>query len=349
MRRLASLVVALAGIALLASCSFNPLELLSGSDRRLSHERMEQILDAINDQDAATLKSMFTEYALAEYSAEIDEGLEYLLSLFPDGDVVWEDPERGPGHTSWKRDGLATLLLPSLYRVSSDGKDYWLYFADFTENEIDPDNVGVYGMGVAPRTAGSGPAAAGSGPEGVFFSWTSSFKNLYDLDADVPPGVYVPNYDNTDLSNRTMADIVEDLNAQDVSGLRVEKFTEYVRTEYAAEIDDELEQLFALFPSGDLVWQELPDGPVVRERVEGDEETILLLSMYAVSSGGKDFWLSFADFTVNTIDSSNLGIYAIGVAPRTESGDSAQERALFAWLDSFDVDASSPPGVLLAQ
>jgi hypothetical protein len=114
MRRLASLVVALAGIALLASCSFNPLELLSGSDRRLSHERMEQILDAINDQDAATLKSMFTEYALAEYSAEIDEGLEYLLSLFPDGDVVWEDPSDPvaaiPLSCELGREGLLAVL-----------------------------------------------------------------------------------------------------------------------------------------------------------------------------------------------------------------------------------------------
>lgn len=349
MRKLGSLVVVLAGAVLLASCSFNPLELFSGSDRRLSHERMEQILDAINDQDAATLKGMFTDHALGEYSQEIDEGLEYLLSLFPDGDVVWEDPERGPGHTIWERDDLATLLLPSLYRVSSDGNDYWLYFADLTKNEIDPDNVGVYGMGVAPRTAGSGPAVAGSGPEGVFFSWTSSFKNLYELDADVPPGVYVPNYDNTDLSNRSMADIVEDLNTQDVSGLRVEKFTERAHTEYAAELDDELEELFSLFPNGDLTYQELTDGPVVREVAEGDEETILLLPIYAIRSGGRDYWLFFADFTVNTIDPDNLGLYAVGVAPRTESGDSAQEQALFAWAESFDVEATTPPAILILQ
>lgn len=347
MRRFAFLVVAVVGIVLLASCSFNPLRWLTTDDRQLAQDRMAQIVEALNEQDAVAIKDMFTDYARAEYSAEIDDGLAYMLSLFPGGDVVWEDPEGGPGHSEWKRDGMTTILLPSLYRVSSGGKDYWLYFAEFTVNENDLDNVGVYGMGVAPRAPGSGPAAPGSGPEGVFFAWRDSLVNSYDVADNGPPGVYVPDYDNTDLSDRKMAQIVEDLNTHDVSGLREEKLTEYARNEYATEIDDELDALFALFPDGDIVWQESQDGPVVRERTDGDNETILLLSTYRVSLGGVDYRLFFADFTVNTIDPGNLGIYAIGVAPRTESGDSAQEKALFAWADSFDVDASSPAGIFL--
>lgn len=348
MRRLASVVVALVGVLLLASCSFNPLSWLTGNNRQLAHDRMAQIVEALKDQDAVALKGMFTEYALAEYSAEIDDGLEYLFSLFPNGDVAWEDPENGPGYYEWKRDGRTTVLLPSLYRVSSGGEDYWLYFAEFTVNEIDPDNVGVYGMGVAPRTAGSSPALAGSGPEGVFFAWTGSLVESYDVDANGPPGVYVPDYDETQLSDRRMAQIVDEFNTQDQLGL-LEWFSGYARTEYAAELDDELDALFVLFPDGDVVWEELPDGPVVRERTDGDNETILLLSTYRASSGGKDYWLFFADFTVNTIDPNNLGLYAVGVAPRTESGDSTPESALFAWADSFDVDAGTPPGIFVSE
>ena len=347
-RRFASLVAALTIAVLLASCSFNPFSLLTGTDRQLSHDRMEDILDAVNEQDAAALKDMFTDYALTEYSAEIDAGLEYVLSLFPEGDVVWDDPEEGPGHSIWKVDGRTTLLLPSLYRVSSGGKAYWLYFADFTVNENDPDNVGVYGMGVAPRTPGSAPALPGSGPEGVFFSWRNSLVTSYDVASNSPPGVYIPDYDNAELADRTLAKIIEELNTQDDLGL-LERFTERARIELAAELEGELDELFSLFPDGDVAWHELPDEPIVRERADGDDETILLLSTYRVSSGGKDYWLSFADFTVNTIDPDNLGVYAIGVAPRTESGDSAPELALFAWTNSFDVEASSPAGIFLAE
>jgi hypothetical protein len=68
-----------------------------------------------------------------------------------------------------------------------------------------------------------------------------------------------------------------------------------------------------------------------------------------VSSGGVDYRLFCADFRENAADHSNLGIYAIGVAPWTDSGDSAAEKALSAWADAFDVDASVPPGIFISQ
>jgi hypothetical protein len=57
----------------------------------------------------------------------------------------------------------------------------------------------------------------------------------------------------------------------------------------------------------------------------------------------------FAYFIENTVEPTNQGFYAIGVAPWTESGDSPAEKALFAWADTFDVDASVPPGIFISQ
>jgi hypothetical protein len=340
-KRFASVVVALVGVALLASCGFNPLSWLPRDHSQLSANRMAEIVEAVNSQDAAVLRNMFTEYALAEYSDEIDDGLAYLLSLFPDGDLVWEDPEYRPSYAQSYDERKVTVMVGGLYDVSSGGKDYWLYFSYFTVNDQDPQNVGIYGIGVAPRTE-----TKSSGPEEVFFSWAGSVSGLHENDA---PGVYIPSYDNIDLSDRMMEKVVEDLTAQDVSGLRVEVFSEYAQTEHAAALDDEIDALYAFVPSGDLTWR-LSDEPlVVREKVEDDDEAILLLPVYEVSSGGKDYWLFFADFTVNTIDPDNLGLYAVGVAPRTESGDSPQEQALFAWAETFDVDATTPPGILISQ
>jgi len=105
-----------------------------------------------------------------------------------------------------------------------------------------------------------------------------------------------------------------------------------------------------MFPDGEVAWEKLRDGPVIRQATGADGgQTVLMLSTYPVSSGGKGFWVAFAYFPVNEADPSNEGIYAVGAAPRTAAGDSPQERALFAWLESFDVAATTPPGIFLPE
>jgi hypothetical protein len=47
--------------------------------------------------------------------------------------------------------GKQTVLLFGNYKVSANGKNYDLDFADHAVNEVDdPDNVGIYTLGVAP-------------------------------------------------------------------------------------------------------------------------------------------------------------------------------------------------------
>jgi hypothetical protein len=341
-KRVLALLVALATVAMLSSCGVNPGSWLPRGNDQLAADRMVEIVEAVNSQDAAALKGMFTEHALAEYSEQVDEGLTYLLSLFPDGDLVWENPESRPSFRQSWDEGRHTVVVPANFRVSSGGKDYWLFFSYFTVNEQDPDNVGIYGLGAAPRTE-----TKSSGPERVFFSWNGSVSDV--LGENGPPGVYIPDYDHVELADRMMEEIVEvDLKIQDPLGLR-QKFTQYAQAEFATAIDEEIDEFFALFPDGDIVWEPLIDEPEVRIAADGENETVLLLPVYRVSADGKDYWLFFADYTVNTIDPDNLGLYAIGVAPRTASGDSAPEKALFEWADTFDVDANTPPGILIAQ
>lgn len=338
--KLAALVAVVAGC--LAACSFNPRVLNPNYSADLVAERMVQIVEALNTQDAAALKGMFTDYALAEYSEEIDGGLDYLLGLFPNGDVIWEDPDHEPSPAVLYNFGKRTEVVGVLYDISAGGEHYRLFFSYYTINENDPSNVGIYGIGVTSRTENFD-----SGPEEALMSWAGT---VGDLEGDNgPPGVYIPSYDYIELSDLTMDEIVgDDLNIQDPVGLR-ERFTETAQTEYVSALDNEIDALFALFPGGDLTWRPLDAQPVVREQVDGNDEAILLLPIYQVSAGSKDYWLFFADFTVNTIDPRNLGLYAIGVAPRTETGDSPQEQALFAWADTFDVDATTPAGILISQ
>ena len=302
---------------------------------------MKKIAAALDSHDAAALKAMFSKRAV-EKATDLDARLENLLSTFPNGGVTWKEDGYSSEGTS---DGdKRTQLLGAFYKLSANGKDYSLFFADFTVNEIsDPDNVGIYALGVTPWSDN-----IYLGPIDSFGYWTSKIK--YDeSDADGYPGIYV-GYDNTQLSLHKMADIVQKVKMQDDVGLR-ELFTEYAQAGYAADIDAGIDKVYALFAQGQVTWQKKGQqaAPVVREKGDKGSETTLLLSTYRVSSGASDYWLSFAYFPQNASNPKNEGIYAIGVAPRTESGDSAAEKALFSWADSFDVDATTPPGVFIPE
>lgn len=340
MKKLASVVVALASVVLLASCSLlDPLGLFSKGTAELARERAAEIIDALNSQDAAVLKSMFTEYARTEYSAEIDEGLEYLLSLFPDGDVALGELPTGSVERETMDGGRTTTLGGGSFDVTSGGKEYILYFADFTVNTIDPDNAGIYRMGAVLHTD-----SRGSDMESAFRSWASSI----DLDARAggPPGVFVG--DSGELSRDRAAQVIDALNAHDAAALKG-MFTDYARSEYSAEIDPGLEYLLSLFPDGDIVWAEDGGGSAINARIDGDSRTVMVASFYTVRSGGVDYRLFFTEFTENSLDPDNLGIYAIGAVPTAEKVIYMPESELHAWSNDFYLGADTPPGVFVPQ
>ena len=63
--------------------------------------------------------------------------------------------------------------MRAFYKVSADGKDFWFYFADFTVNEvIDPENVGLFALGVTPWTE-TGKVATNPGA-----AWDKAWKAL---------------------------------------------------------------------------------------------------------------------------------------------------------------------------
>jgi hypothetical protein len=342
MRRFRSGVVALLCTVLLSSCALVPLGHGGGvfdSDFGKADARMEQIGAAINSHDAAALKAVFSKRAV-EKATDLDARLNQLLSMFPDG-ITWE---RDAIDSNGGIDGAKkTVVLQANYKIFAGEEEYWLFFADFTVNQIYPDNVGVYGLGVTPWFDGQA-----YGPGEAQGYWAGSI--LYDEgDQEGYPGVFV-GYDDSQLARHKVAEIVDKVNIEDDLGLE-EKFTKRAEADFKNEIHDGVDKLYELFPGGAIT---LPEDqgvvPVVRETTDDTGgKTTLLLSTYRVSSATTDYRLSFAYFTENTADPSNLGIYAIGIAPWTDSGDSTAEKALSSWIDKFDVDARTPPGVWVAK
>lgn len=151
------------------------------------------------------------------------------------------------------------------------GKEYTLSFSDFTVNTIDPENVGIFMMGAVLRTD-----SRDSDMELALRSWFGSIE--VDARAGGPPGVFVG--DGGGQSHDRAAQIISALNSQDAAALRG-MFTEHALAEYSAEIDEGLRYLLSMFPEGQIV-EVGQGGSAVRERVDGDLSTVMLLTFYTV-------------------------------------------------------------------
>jgi hypothetical protein len=332
-RKLALVVVTLVTLVLLSSCRI--ISQIGVDHDQLSRERMTAIVDAVNAQDAAALKAMFTQAAVAGYSTELDDGLARLLALFPNGDVAWQRSGGTAHPLEWANYGAWTTLLESNYSVTSGGLDYSLFFADFIENDNDPDNVGLYGIGAVLQSEDGNTS-----PEAALFSWMGTF----DVHASNPPGVIVA--ESAPSSRDRMTQIVNAMNVQDSAALKA-MFTQAALAEHSAEIDSGLDYLLSLFPNGDLTWQPEEGGSIVLERVDGGGRAVLRPSFYSVSSGGVTYRFFFADFTENTINADQVGIQAIGAIVQAERMNFVPEDELTRWTRTFEVAAGGHSEVFI--
>lgn len=322
----------LVGAMLLSSCSLLPGYFGEAAAERHSRDQMARIVDALNAQDADALAAMFTDDARAQYSAEIDHGLEHLLSLFPDGDVVWDEEDGGSHRSEIWRDGRQRVFVGSGYRVTSGSQEFSVSFDEYPVNAIDPDEVGLFTLSAVPRTdSGNSPL------EIARTSWRAS---------DAPPGVFVG--DDGGLSRDRSRAIVEALARQDAAGLAV-MFTEYIRAEHAADLDKGLAYLLSLFADGDVVWEEGRGASAITERILDGKRTELQTSFDTVMSGGIAYRLFFAELTQNDLDPDRVGLTAIGAAPQTDYMYEVPEAQLHHWAETFEVTGDAHPGVFIPE
>ena len=197
-KRMAGVAVALACITLLSSCSILqglPIPGASDSDGYEStpkaDARMKQIADAVKHHDAAALTKLFSPGARAK-DADMDSGLKYFLSLFPSGQMTWKIENGGPGGTGLAQSGKKVLESFAYYDVTANGKSYELVYGDVYTDTFQPDEVGLYALGVARNNSDDSAEWTASGDPTPFYNWidTLGVNNLGDTIGDA--GVYVP-------------------------------------------------------------------------------------------------------------------------------------------------------------
>jgi hypothetical protein len=339
MRRALSVLVLLVCTLLVSACGVLrfPGGIFDSSDQK-ADARMAQIVEAINKHDAATLKAMFSPYAL-QGATDIDGGLDYLLSFFPHGLDTWTN---SGVNTSGRNDsGARSTVLFANYDVTADGKEYWLYFSDFTVNDlVNPENVGIYGLGVVPA---SDPPYTSAGQQ--FADWASAMRLETNLAAGYP-GVFVPVDDyvsSRDLVDARMGQIADAVNSHDGAALKALFSPRALST--AIDFDQNLESLLAMFPDGGLTWE--------REVVNYSGDDVgtvfaLLTPWYKVSASGEPYWFFFADYSLDTSDPNNVGLAFLAATPRLDPSDPGQDQTLDDITNSWMVDDGGPTGIYVS-
>ena len=146
-KRIACLIVIIS-VFFLSSCSIggsrtNMLDKMD--DDKVADAQLEQVLEAIKNEDKDALESMFSKQALGE-ADDFDGSMEYLFSFFQGEVVSWE---RNAFNVSKTTDyGKRTKRNYVWYIVNTDQQEYYMYFVQWTVDIEHPENVGIYALRV---------------------------------------------------------------------------------------------------------------------------------------------------------------------------------------------------------
>lgn len=114
------------------------------TDGDVANEKFDKILDAIQNQDKAALKSMFSKKTLAEVN-DMDEKIHELFDYFQ-GEFVSYDDWGGPSGGDEKNAGNHLKRVELTYDVETSEQKYQFAFQDITIDTADKENVGIHSL-----------------------------------------------------------------------------------------------------------------------------------------------------------------------------------------------------------
>lgn len=145
MKKAVCLTMTMLCILLLCSCMKGESPMfLRDQNNDLADARMDQLFNAIKEQDKDALKDVFSQKALVK-SGNFDVGVEYLLS-FVQGEALSWNREDSPIVFDDVEDGGKTKKLVTWYAIDTDEQSYLVFLVDYPIDTIDPENAGLYSL-----------------------------------------------------------------------------------------------------------------------------------------------------------------------------------------------------------
>lgn len=143
------LILLIATVILLSSCSFGDFnmrkDMFSMNDNKVANESFEKIIVAIQNQDSAALKALFSEKALSE-AQNMDDTIDELFDFYQ-GYILSVDNNGGPyASRERKADGNVIKEIQPTWDVETSEKKYHFAFREFVQDTEFPDNIGIYAL-----------------------------------------------------------------------------------------------------------------------------------------------------------------------------------------------------------
>jgi hypothetical protein len=110
----------------------------------ITEKHLTQFLDALENEDRETMKSLFSDQALSE-AEDINEGFDYLIDLF-NGETVINLEKDSSGEDVKFNDGLVIREVKSYFYFQTDKERYFCFVLEYTKDTNHPENVGIYAL-----------------------------------------------------------------------------------------------------------------------------------------------------------------------------------------------------------
>ena len=131
-------------------------------DRAVANATFEKVLEALGDNDLDALKSLFSKKALAN-SEGFDKAANELLDYFQGEFISYDDWGGAVAGSGLQEDGKRRYSIQPTYDVKTTMGEYQFAFMEFTTDEMESDNVGMWSMYVITKDEADSCAYRGSG------------------------------------------------------------------------------------------------------------------------------------------------------------------------------------------
>ena len=131
---------------MLSTFSCSKLSILNNSvkmEKDAARDFENKFFEAIEKKDGELLKSCFSEAALKD-AADIDKGIEYVLSAYKDGRATRTD-DNISSYTQFKK-GESFHTINAHCKFESGDNSYLVKWTQCLKNEADPSMEGVYSL-----------------------------------------------------------------------------------------------------------------------------------------------------------------------------------------------------------
>ena len=147
MKKIYFLCIFILCIVVMVACSDDDESQVSSvnlSNEQIADSTLETLINSITEKDELSFKEVFSEQVKNE-DEDFDIEMDYLFDFFS-GEVVSWEKDGGPIVSREKDHEKKVIEIKSWYKVQTSEEKYLVFFLQYVEDALNPNNIGVYAL-----------------------------------------------------------------------------------------------------------------------------------------------------------------------------------------------------------